>query len=116
MRSWDCHMYKLKPTREARDDVRNLAAYMINSLKNLQAATGFLKKYDQQIRSLTLFPYAYRGIGFEYHGYEIRMKTFSSYNILFTVDVENNQIIILRVLKDRQNWKFILGKEDEYSF
>ena len=109
-------MYKLKPTREARDDVRNLAAYMMYSLKNLQAATGFLKKYDQQIRNLTLFPFAYRGIGFEYHGYEIRMLTFSSYNILFTVDVENNQIIILRVLKDRQNWKFILGKEDEYSF
>ena len=39
-------MYKLKPTREARDDVRNLAAYMINSLKNLQAANIFFLQYS----------------------------------------------------------------------
>ena len=88
-------MYRLIQTIEAKRDIKKLAAYMTYSLKNGQAANNFLNLYYKQIQIL---------------------KTFSSYNILFTVDVENNQIIILRVLKDRQNWKFILGKEDEYSF
>lgn len=108
--------YKLIQTIEAKLDIKKLAAYMTYSLKNGQAANNFLNLYYKQIRNLKTFPFAYRGVGFEYQGYEIRMKTVSSYNILFTVDVKNNQIIILRVLKDRQNWRFILSNEDEYSF
>ena len=108
--------YRLIQTIEAKRDIKMLAAYMTYSLKNGQAANSFLNLYYKQIQNLKTFPFAYRGIGFEYHGYEIRMKTFSSYNILFTVDVENNQIIILRVLKDRQDWKFILNNGDEYNF
>lgn len=109
-------MYKLKQTVEAKNDVKNLAAYMMYSLKNVQAANSFLKMYMKQIQSLKTFPFAYRGINFEYQGYEIRMKTFSSYNIFFVIDLMKHQIIILRVLKDRQNWKAILRSEDEYSF
>ena len=109
-------MYKLKLTREAGKDVENLVAYMAYTLKNGQAAVNFLKQYDRQVRNLATFPFGYRGIGFEYQGYEIRMKPFSSYNIFFVVDALKHQITILRVLKDKQNWKFILHSENEYSF
>ncbi len=109
-------MYKLTLTRESGKDVDNLAAYMVYNLKNGQAAGNFLKQYDRQVRNLATFPFGYRGIGFEYQGYEIRVKPFSSYNIFFVVDALKHQVTILRVLKDRQNWKTILYNEDEYSF
>ena len=109
-------MYNLVQTIEAKRDVKNMAAYMKYSLKNGQAANNFLDLYYKQIQNLKIFPFAYRGVGFKYQGYEIRMKIFTSYNILFTVDVENNQIIILRVLKNRQDWNSILQNENRYSF
>lgn len=109
-------MYRLRTTKEVGNDVDNLVAYMIYSLKNGQAASNFLDQYEKQIQNLTTFPFGYRGIGFEYQGYEIRMKPFSSYNIFFVVDTKTRQITILRVLKDRQNWKAILHNGDEYSF
>ena len=109
-------MYKLIQTREARGDLEDLAAYMIYSLKNEQAARSFLNQYEKQIQNLTIFPFGYREIGFKYRGYKIRMKPFSSYNIFFVVDAKTYQIIILRVLKSRQNWQTILHNEYEYSF
>lgn len=111
----DCSMYNLIQTKEARNDLDNFVAYMIFSLKNVQAANHFLDLYEKHKQSLASFPFGYRGIGFKYQGYEIRIKPFSSYNIFFVVDKEKNQITILRVLKDRQNWKNILHNEERYS-
>ena len=62
-------------------------------------------KEAKQAKSLTIFPLGYRGIRLGYQGYEIRIKPFSTYNIFYVVDNKSNQITILRVLKDRQNWK-----------
>lgn len=84
-------MYRLRTTKEVGNDVDNLVAYMIYSLKNGQAASNFLDQYEKQIQNLTTFPFGY-------------------------VDTKNCQITILRVLKDRQNWKTVLHNEDEYSF
>ena len=53
----------------------------------------------------------YRGIGFEYRGYEIRLKSFDTYNVFFTINLTNEEIVILRVLKNRQDWKAILLEE-----
>ena len=109
-------MYRVRETKETKWDLRNLAVYMIYSLKNGQAARNFLAQYEKQIQNLLTFPFGYRGIGFTYQGYEIRMKPFSTYHIFFVVDSKTHEITILRVLKDRQNWKRILHNEEEYSF
>jgi len=109
-------MYKLIHTKEAEDDLDGLVTYMIYSLTNAQAANRFLNFYYKQAKTLSIFPFGYRNIGIKYQGYEIRIKPFSSYNIFFVVDKIKNQITILRVLKDRQNWKSILHNEDKYSF
>lgn len=109
-------MYNLIQTIEARNDLDNLVFYMIYSLMNGQAASHFLAQYKKQIQNLTIFPFGYRGIGITYRGYEIRIKPFLTYNIFFVVDRQTHQITVLRVLKDRQNWKNILLNEDRYSF
>lgn len=109
-------MYRIRTTKEVGKDIDNLVAYMICSLKNGQAASTFLDKYDMQIRGIATFPFGYRGTGFKYQGYEIRMKPFSSYHIFFVIDAKKCQITILRILKDRQDWKTILHSENNYSF
>lgn len=101
-------MYKVRETSEAIADVSNLAIYQIEEFKNAKAAIDFLDTYDKKIRSLETFPFGYRGISFTYRGYEIRMKPYDSYNIFFTVDIKAREIIIIRVLKQLQDWKQIL--------
>ena len=84
-------MYKIRETKETKQDLRKLVAHMLYSLMNGQAASNFLNQYEKQLQNLT-------------------------YNIFFVVDEKTHQITILRVLKDRQNWKNMLHNEDEYSF
>lgn len=103
-------MYKIRETPEAIADVSNFAIYQIKELKNPKAADDFLNTYDEKIKSLATFPFGYRGISFEYRGYEIRMKPYNSYNIFFVVDSEAREIVIVRVLKQLQDWEYILSE------
>lgn len=105
-------MYKIRETQEAMRDVTNLALYIIEEFGNQKAAMDFLDRYDEKIQGLRTFPFGYRGIGFEYRGYEIRMKPYDTYNIFFVVDHE--EIIVLRVLKDREDWQAILLNHSSY--
>lgn len=106
--------YELKETLEAVHDVTNLAKYMIDEFKNHKAALDFLDNYDREIQKLKTFPFGYRGISFEYRSYEIRLKPYDTYNVFFVVDVRNEEIVILRVLKDREEWQVILHRQTEY--
>ncbi len=100
--------YSLIETKESIEDVAHLAVYMIQEFKNHKAAFDFLEKYDNEVSTLSYFPFGYRGISFEYRGHEIRLKPFDTYNIFFVVDNTENTITILRVLKNKQDWKSIL--------
>lgn len=93
-----------------------MAEYIIEKFKNLDAALSFLDKYDKEVQRLKNFPFGYRGVSFEYRGYEIRIKSFDTYNVFFTVDIEDHCVYILRVLKDRQDWKSIMANPLEYHF
>lgn len=107
-------LYKLKETNEAIKDVTELATYMIDRFKNQKAASDFVDRYDSEATQLCNFPYGYRGLSFEYRGYEIRVKPFDTYNLFFIVDSFEKTIVILRVLKDRQDWQTILSWHNEY--
>ena len=72
--------------------------------------------YDRQVKVLSAFPIGYRGISIEYRGYEIRLKPFDTYNLFFIVNDDIGKIVILRLLKNLQDWKQILRMETEYHF
>ncbi len=108
--------YKVVTTQEALEDVSSLAIYMIDTFKNQKAADDFLDAYDRQVKVLSAFPIGYRGISIEYRGYEIRLKPFDTYNLFFIVDDEIGKIVILRLLKNLQDWKQILRMDTEYHF
>ena len=98
--------YRLQTTREATEDVAGMAEYIVEKFKNLDAALSFLDKYDTEVQRLKNFPL----------GYEIRIKSFDTYNVFFIVDIEGHCVYILRVLKDRQDWKSIMANPLEYHF
>lgn len=100
--------YKLLETLEAIEDVTRTAEYLLKELKNKKATLNFLDQYNKEIKRLESFPFGYRGVGFEYRGYEIRLKPFDTYNVFFIVDMTNENIVILRVLKNKQNWQMLL--------
>ncbi|MCM1050001.1 MAG: type II toxin-antitoxin system RelE/ParE family toxin [Clostridiales bacterium] len=108
--------YSIIETMEAVDDVINFASYMMRKFKNYKAADDFLNRYDNEVNKLRFFPTGYRGIGMEYRGYEIRIKPFGTYNIFFVIDYNEQEVIILRILKDRQNWNDILQIHTTYHF
>ena len=108
--------YRLQTTWKATEDVAGMAEYIVEKFKNSDAALIFLDKYDIEVQRLKNFPFGYRGVSFEYRGYEIRIKSFDTYNVFFTVDTEEHCVYILRVLKDRQDWKSIMANPLEYHF
>lgn len=108
--------YSIRETNEAVQDVTALAAYMVDEFKNHKAALDFLDRYDIEVSRLSSFPFGYRGISIEYRGYEIRLKPFGTYNVFFVVNTEENIIVILRVLKDRQDWQSIIRSENEFHY
>jgi plasmid stabilization system protein ParE len=108
--------YSIAETHEAIHDVTALAAYMIDEFKNHKAALDFLDNYDYEVNRLSTFPFGFRGIGIEYRGYEIRLKPHGTYNIFFVIDTDENIIIVLRVLKDLQDWQAIIQSENEYHY
>jgi len=89
---------------------------MIDEFKNHKAALDFIERYDKEATALSYFPFGYRGIGFEYRSYEIRLKPFGTYNIFFAINAEDMVVIILRILKDQQHWQSILKIDSEYHF
>lgn len=50
----------------------------------------------------------YKATGFRYRGYDIHIKSYDSYLLFFTVDKEQSEVTILRILQDRQDWEYIL--------
>lgn len=104
--------YSIRETIEAIEDVTRLAAYMIDELNNHKAAFSFITKYDKEVNLLSYSPFGYKGLNFTYKGYKIRKKPFYTYNIFFVINIDEKEIIILRVLKGRQNWHTIIWSMD----
>ena len=102
--------YEIKQTEEAVNDAANIRNYLSYTLKNSLAAIRFLQNFDKSTDVLAFFPYTYKGIGYFYRDIEIRMKNYDSYNIFYAIDENEKQILILRVLNERQDWNWIFGK------
>lgn len=97
--------FRIQQTEEAIADVSHMAAYMIETLHNQNAANDFIANYQRQIELLQTFPLGCRGIQYHYHGYQIMQKSFGTYSIFYIVDNSEHLITILRVLKHTQNLK-----------
>lgn len=109
-------LYDILESDESIQDIINFAIYIKLKLKNPKAADDFLDAYDSEAESLKAFPKRYHNTFLKYRGYKIRIKPFGTYNIFFVVDDVKRVVIILRVLKDLQNWNHILHARQQYHF
>lgn len=103
--------YKIRHAPDALKDVIRVSSYIANVLKNSKASQDFINKYIRKTESLIIFPYGYRCRNFIYMGYKVRIKPFDSYNIFYTVDRDSEEVIILRVLKNRQDWETLFNND-----
>lgn len=71
-------------------------------------AHNFSQNIKAVIETLALFPESHPFTGLQFQGYDILYKPYRSYLIFFVV--QNNTIIIVRILKDRMDWQSILQK------
>lgn len=107
-------IYRVYETREALEDISRMAQYMSQKLQNPKAAQDFINQYDTEIKRISYHSMVYKGICLQYRTYKIRMKSFKTYHIFYIVKEKN--IIVLRVLKDRQNWQYIMKNQNEYHW
>ena len=109
-------IFKIYETEEALRDLICMAQYISENLHNPKAARDFVAQYDAEIEKISQYPMAYKRIFLQYRTYEIRMKSFKTYHIFYIVNIEKKHIVVLRVLKDRQNWQYILKNQREYHW
>lgn len=100
--------YKIKYTYSGRDDIKEKKQYILDTFKYRGLAKRFADKIKTAVEDLRVFPLGYKATGFRYRGYDIHIKSYDSYLLFFTVDREQSEVIILRILQDRQNWEYIL--------
>lgn len=104
--------YKILETDEAIRDIHHISCKAYDFTKDKQSGLVFLSLYDATIANLAIFPSGFGTTGIEYRGYMIHMLPFGNYNLFFVV--EDEEIFILRILYQKQNWQRILRVDNTY--
>ena len=106
--------YKILETDESIEDLLQLSfnAYLYTRSKS--SGERVFNAFEKAVADISVFPLGFRGISIEHRGYEIRIFSFSNYNLFFIIDEENLEITILRVLYQKQDWASILRMKAFY--
>lgn len=99
--------YHIEYTYSSQSDVRRMRKYIIENFKYLEYAENFDKKILNALEKIENAPLIYKPTEFYYRGYRIYMRCIDSH--LFFYIVENETIVLLRVLKDGMNWQYIIN-------
>jgi len=84
--------------------------YIIDRFRYREYGDAFTKKIKKGIDSIRKFPQGFSATGFKYRGYDIYMRPYHTYLILYTIDKNIHVITILRVMKEGMNWRFVLAR------
>ncbi len=106
--------YNILETDEAIKDLHKISIQGYEYTRDKNAGIRFLENYSETVETLTQFPKGFRGISIEHRGYEIKIFPFANYNIFFIVREESKDVVILRVLYQKQNWGKILRIDRSY--
>jgi len=100
--------YKVEYTYSSKNDLRNMKKYILDNFKYRELGENFSKKMKKAVSELKSMPKAHNTTGFRYREYEIYFKPYQSYLFFYIVDELQKKIIILRVMQDGMNWKYVL--------
>ena len=100
--------YSLKILPKARDDFKNILAYIRDVLKSPQAAANYRKKFSDALKRITKTPKSFQLDEFEP---ACRRHIVGSYKIYYREFDGKNQVVIFRVLYEGMDHPAYLPKD-----
>ena len=100
--------YRVSIAASAVADIKNIRQYILDTFRYEVYAKDFSRKISDAIEKMNIFPLAYPKSGFVLEGYEIHFRPWKSYLIFFIV--REDEVLIIRVLKDRMYWQAVLRR------
>ena len=100
--------YKVILSKDAVQDIKEIKQYILRKYKYREYAENFSEKIKLAIKTLELFTKAYKRTGFNIDGHEVLYKPYNTYLIFYIVDDEN--VIVIRILKDRMYWQPVIER------
>lgn len=102
--------YKVVIARSGKLDVKEKKKYILQQFKYRDYAENFSKKIKKAILALDTLPTGYNTTSFRYRGYDIYMKPFESYLLVYTVNETAKTVTDLRVMQDGMDWQHIINR------
>lgn len=102
-------------TWEAIYDILDIVDY-IEDWFGLDRANQFQEDIDKQTQDLGDKHITYGQIGIFYRNYPIYKKLFSPSVIFYIVKEPENEVHVLRVLREESNWKKTLQQTKQYTY
>lgn len=101
--------YKIRYTPLAYEDLDEIDTYISETLLNPQAAENLLDEMEKSIRQLEQFPY----VGSEVEDSSLSDKGYrklvvQNYLIFYIVDLEQKQVVIMRILYGAREYHNLL--------
>lgn len=106
--------HKIHETDEAIKDIRHISYMAYDYTKDKNSGLLFLKLYNLTVSNMDIFPKGFNTLDIEYRNYLIHILPFGNYNLFYVVNEKKEEIYILRILYQKQNWKRILKIENSY--
>lgn len=100
--------YKVILSKDALEDIKDTKKYILDTFKYRQYAEDFSKKLQKAVRSLSVLAAGYKKTGFAIESMEVYYKPYSTYLIFFVI--QDDTVIIVRILKDRMYWQSIINR------
>lgn len=100
--------YKVLLSKDALTDIKETKQYILARFKYQGYAENFSKKIKKAIQQLDIFPTDYKKAGYEIDGLEVYYKPYSTYLIFFII--EDDTVLVIRVLKDGVFWQKVIQK------
>ena len=100
--------YRVMIAQSGKEDIKERKRYILSKLRYRTLAENFTQKIKKAVQSLDTLPTGYELTGFQHRGYVIYYKPYQTYLLFFIVDDSRKEVIVLRVLQDQQNWKYII--------
>ena len=101
--------FQIHITSVAERDLNNAADHIEFVLKNPKAADDLLDEAEKQLNSLSEYPDRFNLIDDPVlSSWNIRFVIVKNYLAFYTIDYENNLVIIVRFLYQKSDWNAIL--------
>lgn len=102
-------------TWEAIYDITDIADY-IEAEFGIERADRFQSEIQKRIKDLGTMGSAFARTQIYYRGYTIHKKPFLPSVILYIIKESEQEVHVLRVLREERNWEKMLTEQQDYTY